>query len=54
MILYTEEQLENCYRQYCLHQVRHDMPFMQLEDFRLMFEDIMQEAYKDPKEEGEE
>jgi hypothetical protein len=31
------------------------MPFMQLEDFRLMFEDIMQEAYKDPEEEeGEE
>ena len=55
MILYTENQLENCYRQYCLYQVRHDMPFMQLEDFRLMFEDIMQEAYKDPEEEeGEE
>jgi len=54
MILYTEKQLENCYRQYCLYQVRHDMPFMQLEDFRLMFEDIMQEAYKDPEEEGEE
>ena len=51
MVLYTEEQLENCYRQYCLHQVRHDMPFMQLEDFRLMFEDMMAEVYK---EEGEE
>ena len=54
MILYTEKQLEDCYRQYCLHQVRHDMSFMQLEDFRNMFEDIMEKAYKDPKEEGEE
>ena len=53
MILYTEKQLEDCYRQYCLHQVRQDMPFMQLEDFRLMFEDIMEKAYKDPEEEGE-
>ena len=54
MILYTEEQLENCYRIYRLHQVRQDMSFVTLEDFRNMFEDIMQEAYKDPKEEGEE
>jgi hypothetical protein len=55
MILYLEKQLEDCYRQYCLHQVRHDMPFMKLEDFRYMFEDIMEVAYKDPEEEeGEE
>ena len=51
MILYLEKQLEDCYRQYCLHQVRHDMPFMKLEDFRNMFEDIMEVAYKDPEEE---
>jgi len=30
------------------------MPFMQLEDFRNMFEDIMKMAYKDSEEEGEE
>jgi hypothetical protein len=55
MILYTEKQLEDCYRQYCLHQIRHDMPFMQLEDFRNMFEDIMKMAYKEPEKiEGEE
>ena len=54
MILYTEKQLEDCYRQYCLHQVRQDMPFMKLEDFRNMFEDIMEVAYKDSEEEGEE
>ena len=51
MILYTEKQLEDCYRQYCLHQVKKDMSFMTLEDFRLMFEDMMAEVYK---EEGEE
>ena len=54
MILYLEKQLEDCYRQYCLNQVRHDMTFMKLEDFRYMFEDIMKMAYKDSEEEGEE
>ena len=47
MVLYTEEQSEKCYRQYCLHQVRHDLSFMKLEDFRLMFEDLMKEVYKE-------
>jgi hypothetical protein len=47
MVLYTEEQLEKCYRQYCLHQVRKDFSFMKLEDFRLMFEDIMAEVYSE-------
>ena len=47
MILYKEEQLEDCYREYCLHQVRRDLPFMKLEDFRLMFEDLMKEVYKE-------
>ena len=51
MILYLEKQLEDCYRIYRLHQVKQDMPFMTLEDFRLMFEDMMAEVYK---EEGEE
>jgi hypothetical protein len=55
MILYTEKQLEDCYRIYRLHQVKQDMPFMTLEDFRNMFEDIMEKAYKEPEEiEGEE
>ena len=47
MILYTEEQLENCYRQYCLHQIKKDFSFMKLEDFRLMFEDIMVIVYNE-------
>ena len=32
MVLYTEKQLEKCYRQYCLHQIKKDFPFMKLED----------------------
>ena len=47
MLLYLEDQLEGCYRQYCLHQVRHDMPFMSLEDYRAMFEDMMEVIYKE-------
>ena len=50
MILYTEEQLENCYRRYRLHQVKRDMSFMTLEDFRLMFEDMMAEVYKEEED----
>ncbi len=50
MILYTEEQLENCYRQYCLHQIKKDFSFMKLEDFRLMFEDIMAAVYIEEEE----
>ena len=50
MTLYTEEQLENCYRQYCLHQIKKDFSFMKLEDFRLMFEDIMAAVYIEEEE----
>ena len=50
MILYKEEQLENCYRRYRLHQVKKDMPFMTLEDFRLMFEDIMEIVYSEEEQ----
>ena len=50
MVLYTEKQLENCYRQYCLHQIKKDFSFMKLEDFRLMFEDIMAAVYIEEEE----
>ncbi len=50
MVLYTEEQLEKCYRHYCLNQVKRDMPFMTLENFRLMFEDIMAVIYSEEEE----
>ena len=47
MILYLESQLEDCYRVYCLKQVKNDMPFMSLEDFRSMFEGIMEVIYEE-------
>jgi len=47
---YTEKQLEDCYRHYCLHQVRKDFSFMKLEDFRAMFEDIMVEVYNEDEQ----
>jgi|TARA_R110000824_G_scaffold70841_3_gene181642 hypothetical protein len=52
MVLYTEEQLEKCYRIYCLKQVKQDLAFMKLDDFRYMFEDLMAIIYQ-PKEEEE-
>ena len=52
MILYLEQQLEDCYRIYRLTQVRNDMPFVTLEDFRLMFEDMMAVVYSEEEEDG--
>ena len=49
MILYTEVQLENAYNVYRTHQVKRDMSFLKLEDFRLMFEDIMEVVYSEPE-----
>jgi len=46
MILYTETQLEDTYRIYRLHQAKHDMPFITLEDFRSMFEEIFRVIYE--------
>jgi len=47
MILYTEKQLEDAYRIYCLHQIKKDFSFMKLEDFRAMFEDMMLIIYSE-------
>ena len=47
MILYLEEQLEAAYRKYCKHQSKQDMPFMSLDDFRNMFEEIMAIVYQE-------
>tara|TARA_R100001082_G_scaffold68012_1_gene38539 strand:- start:597 stop:764 length:168 start_codon:yes stop_codon:yes gene_type:complete len=52
MILYLETQLEDCYRIYRLHQVKQDMPFMSLEDFRNMFEELMGRVYEEEEEDG--
>ena len=53
MILYLEKQLEDAYRIYQLNQVKKDMSFMKLEDFRVMFEDIMEVVYSSEYSEEE-
>jgi hypothetical protein len=52
MLLYLEDQLEQAYKLYCKHQARKDLPFMKLEDFRSMFEDLMTVIYTDEEEDG--
>lgn len=47
MILYTEEVLEDCYKIYRLHQMRKDVPFIMKEDFRVLFEEIMNRIYEE-------
>ena len=54
MILYLEKQLEAAYKIYRLSQVKKDMSFMKLEDFRVMFEDIMEVVYSEFDEEENE
>ena len=50
MLLYTEEQLEKAYGIYRLKQVRLDLGFMNLENFRSLFEQLAEEVmYKDDK-----
>jgi len=46
MILYTEDVLEDCYKIYRLHQMRKDVPFITKEDFRALFEEIMERVYR--------
>ena len=41
MILYTEKQLEDAYHSYRVTQVKQDMAFITLQDFRIMFEQIL-------------
>jgi len=50
MLLYLEDQLEQAYKAYCKHQARQDLPFMQLEDFRSMFEDLMTIVYSEEEQ----
>ena len=42
MILYSEDMLGKVYKLYKLHQAKHNLPFMQLEDYRLLFEEQQQ------------
>ena len=43
MLLYTEEQLEKAYGIYRLKQARLDLGFMNLENFRSLFEQLAEE-----------
>tara|TARA_Y100001937_G_scaffold125677_1_gene193015 strand:+ start:1435 stop:1605 length:171 start_codon:yes stop_codon:yes gene_type:complete len=42
MILYSEDMLGRVYKVYQLHQAKHNLPFMQLEDYRILFEEQQQ------------
>lgn len=47
MLLYTEKQLEESYREYCLFQGNNEMGFVSLEDFRILFENLLTKVYED-------
>jgi hypothetical protein len=46
MILYTEKQLEDCYNHYRRIQIKNNIPFVTLEDFRFLFEQMMQTIFE--------
>lgn len=45
MVLYLESQLDEAYREYCLMQVRHNVAFVKREDFRALYEKLMEQVY---------
>ena len=47
MLLYTERQLEESYKIYRTHQVKKDLAFMSLENFREMFESLMEAVWNE-------
>ena len=44
MILYTEEQLYTAYAEYQKLHIRNNVPFLELEDFRILFEYLMENS----------
>tara|TARA_R100001463_G_scaffold62242_1_gene115119 strand:- start:1532 stop:1696 length:165 start_codon:yes stop_codon:yes gene_type:complete len=46
MVLYLESQLDLAYREYCMLQVKNDMPFVKREDFRTLYEMLMEQAFE--------
>jgi len=44
MLLYTEEQLEKAYGIYRYQQIKLDLGFMKLENFRSLFEQLAEEV----------
>ena len=45
-LLYTDEVLNMVYRIYARHQGKHNVPFITLQDFRIMFEEQQTALYK--------
>tara|TARA_R100000656_G_scaffold113060_1_gene85297 strand:+ start:504 stop:716 length:213 start_codon:yes stop_codon:yes gene_type:complete len=45
-LLYTDEILDTVYRIYAKHQGKNNVPFISLQDFRVMFEEQQTALYK--------
>ena len=45
MILYLEKQLDDAYDIYRRHQIKQDASFISKENFRTLFEEIMEVVY---------
>tara|TARA_Y100001963_G_scaffold77519_1_gene107433 strand:- start:617 stop:781 length:165 start_codon:yes stop_codon:yes gene_type:complete len=52
MILYLEKQLDDAYDIYRRHQIKQDAAFISKENFRTMFEEIMEVVYSEPETEA--
>ena len=46
LLLYTEEQLERAYEIYRVYQIKLDLSFMVLENFRKLYEELAKEILK--------
>jgi len=46
MLLYTEQQLEKAYNIYRMHQIGRGLGFMELENFRNFYEELLEEDYE--------
>ena len=47
LLLYTEEQLERAYEIYRVYQIKLDLSFMVLENFRKLYEELAKEILKE-------
>ena len=47
MLLYTEEQFEKAYEIYRVYQIKLDLSFMVLENFRKLYEELAEEILKE-------
>ena len=47
LLLYTEEQLEQAYEIYRVHQIKQDLSFMVLENFRKLYEELAEGIFEE-------